>query len=227
MSTRIAANDPAGAHAVIGGQLQVRTRAVKDILWDLADASIREGRGILEENYPGCVVFEWVRHETGSRAFATWLILEAEREDRLHLVELVYDVRRRHGKDIPWHGSSMGILVSKHTLARAAQRTVHSGELDRVVPAIHAHVAYAVCVKAQEYMVAGAEFQTVNADGAVLWRAEDTNEGRMLVACTWLDGDSLKDPEIKRLVHESNALHGGVLCRRGALNKPVHMGDRT
>lgn len=217
---RIAPNDPAGAHAVIGGQLQVGTRAVKDILWDLADASIRTGRQILEKNFPGSILGEYVQHETGSRAFATWLILEPACEDHLRLMELVYDVRRRHGKDIPWNGRYLGIRVSKHTLARVAQRTVHRGNLSHVVPAIHAHVDYALYISLREYQVPGTEFQTVNADGAILWRSEESEEGVALVACTWLDGESLKDPEIKRLVHESNALHGGVLCRRGKLNRP-------
>lgn len=220
LSQRLAANDPGGAHAVVGGELQVRTRAVKDILWDLADASIREGRRILEENFGGCIVFEHVNHETGSRAFASWLILEPEREDRLHLVELVYDVRRRHGKDIPWHGSSAGVLISKHALARCAQRTVHIGDLERLVPAIHLHVARVLCIKADEYLLAGTELQTATEDGVVLWRAEETDEGNMLVASTWLDGDTLKDPELKDLVARSRNPSGQVLVRRGPLNSP-------
>jgi len=214
---RIAQNDPRAAHAVVRGELQAATWKIEDTIYTLAlpGTTMRQGAEMLAAQFPGGVLHEDIKRPSGGRALARWDILAPEHEDRLHLVQIEYDARRRHGWASPWAARSLGVLVSHHALARCGQRTVGRGELCQLIPTIRAHVLAAARAQQVGPILQGDTYRTIDSRGVLLWGTEPPRDGRhlALIARTWLDGATLADRSLRELVRLARNDAAPSFCR--------------
>jgi hypothetical protein len=166
VSLRIAPND-----AGLARRGARRHRALADrsaaLYARLHGRSVKEIARILRHHFGELVLVEQIERAVGSRASATWLVLDADRDGE-GLVPLRVVLRYARG----YGGLRVGeyrLRLTAHMIARILQRTIGTADVRAVGPMVLHHLAQAHELVEAGSLHRGDQVRTASPDGALLW----------------------------------------------------------
>ncbi len=195
---KVARNDPALAHALTASALHAASEADERFRDEYFSHPRSVGRlsAAIRPHYGDRLLQEDIRRAKGSRARATWYVLEFEvGEKRAGVRRWMLDAR--YGI---WPGG-YHLYFDWHALARQVQRTVGSADTRAVARLIARHLRSAEVLYPNLRQI-GDEGRTVCRDGAFIWVVEahcPDCDARATVAKTWISRDLAVEPGLREV----------------------------
>lgn len=183
---RIAPNDPALAHGAARHSIVELAERVANIERCLIDLpTIKDVARVLRHRYGALLLDENIVRATGSRARASWVVLDVDEDELLPL----RIQRWTQGNFVRLVADALPIRIRRHALARLFQRTAGVGDVRVVATILAPHITQA-CAAIVAGVVAGQRIATESAVGRMVWQAIAQSDGDLILrAMTWLPPD--------------------------------------
>jgi hypothetical protein len=200
---RIAANDPALAHALMHRAVIEEGSAVAKRLKALLPAAVTVPKlsVAIQKSFGPQLVLQQVGRLHGSRANAIWVVMVTSNNG--DLMPLLLDFHHQH-----LHNNLLGFTVRGHAMARMAQRTIRYANMTQASGVLVKHMQMIFLSYSQaETDRPGRRltmFNTITQEGVLLWRREDGE----WYAYTWLDPETAADPLIRSDCANATTTHG-------------------
>jgi hypothetical protein len=182
---RVAQNDPSLAHAVARAGIAALADRSTELYAKLDRKTIKESARILHRHFGELVLVEEITRATGSRASASWVVLDAsENGDDLQPLRVALAYRNGFGS---LNVSAYPLLISSHCAARILQRTTNTSDLKTSGPMLLHHLAQAHQLVEAGGLTTTSVAQTSSPLGLILWSPRRGAGGALLlIARTWI-----------------------------------------
>ena len=166
---RIAGNDPTLAHAASRAGIVALADRSAALYERLYRKSVKEIARILRQHYGALLLIEEIGRAGGSRAHATWIVLDGgpAGEDLVPSAHHA-SICRGYGELTV---SNFSLRLTAHAVARILQRTLHHAEIRSAGPMLLHHVAQASALIEGDTLRRGDRVHTASPEGVLLWEA--------------------------------------------------------
>ena len=192
---RVAPNDAGLAHAVSRAGIAALADRSAALYERLQGNSVKDISRILRRHFGELVLIEDIIRAIGSRANARWLVLDADRDGE-GLAPLRVDVRYAGGY------GTLNVLeyklrITRHTIARLVQRTLHHNIIAASGPILLHHLAQAHALVESGGLHYGDQVRTASPEGVLLWEVRRIDGELLLRAQTWVAAAMAGDERIR------------------------------
>ena len=192
---RIASNDPALAHgASRRGITTLRDKSVR-MHARLHGLNVKQATKVIRAHYGDLLLSEIFTRESGTRARAQWNALDADPSgDDLVPVRITIQTINEYRVLTVDH---FRIGITRHTLARILQRTLHHADIRAAGPMLLHHLGQATALIEGDTLRRGDQVRTASPEGVLLWEARRRDGKPILRAQTWISADGASDERLR------------------------------